>query len=90
MDVGRNLGMLSSLRRRSAESLVLVAIHDHNLAVRFFGRVVVLSEGRVAWDGPPAGLAEERVLDAVFGIRFRRADVPGGFLLYPDEASEGA
>ncbi|MDR1040836.1 MAG: ABC transporter ATP-binding protein [Deltaproteobacteria bacterium] len=89
MDVRHNLDMLSSLRKRSAGSLVLVAIHDLNLAVRFFSRIVVLSEGRVAFDGPPARLLAERVLDAIFGVSFLRAEVRGGFLLYPEDAREG-
>jgi iron complex transport system ATP-binding protein len=83
MDAAHGLRMLEAFRRRAGESLVLVAIHDLSLAVRFFPRVVVMERGRVAWDGHPEGLFAEGVLDRVFGVKFGRAECGDGFLLYP-------
>ena len=88
MDVKHNLQMLSSLRKRSAEALILAAIHDLNFAVRFFSRVLVLKEGGVAFDGEPDRMIRERVLDDVFGIKFQTVEVPGGRLLYPQRLTE--
>jgi iron complex transport system ATP-binding protein len=83
MDAAYSLRTLETFRRRSAETLFLVAIHDLNLAVRFFPRIVVLKDGRVAFDGGPEELAEGGSLDRVFGVRFWKVDCGEGFVLFP-------
>ena len=45
---------------------VIVNIHNVELARRFAGRIVGLSQGRVVFDGPPKELADE-LLDTIYG-----------------------
>ncbi|MDR2405389.1 MAG: ABC transporter ATP-binding protein [Deltaproteobacteria bacterium] len=88
MDVKHNLQMLSSFQKRSSEALILVAIHDLNFALRFFSRILVLNEGAIVFDGKPATLVQEQVLDQVFGIKFMTVNITGGFLLFPEQISK--
>jgi iron complex transport system ATP-binding protein len=83
MDVSHNLKMLKTFQKRSKESVILVAIHDLNLAVRFFPRILVMNEGKVVYDGEPEWMVKEKILDEVFNIKFRRVEIPEGFLLFP-------
>ena len=47
----------------------LVAIHDLDAAARYADRLLVMSDGRIAADGPPAEIIDGPVVPAVFGIR---------------------
>jgi iron complex transport system ATP-binding protein len=59
------LGALHA-RARSGDAVV-VAVHDLSLALQAFGRVVVLHEASVAFDGPPREVVESGILSSVFG-----------------------
>ncbi|MDR1041141.1 MAG: ABC transporter ATP-binding protein [Deltaproteobacteria bacterium] len=86
MDAAHALRMLEAFRTRAEGSLIIVAIHDLGLAVRFFPRIIVLKDGKVAWDGAPDGLYEAGALDRAFGVRFRKVECEEGFLIYPASA----
>lgn len=61
---------LDIVRRFAAEGAgVLVVLHDLNLAARCADRLVVLSCGRVAAEGPPAQVLDEALVERVFGLR---------------------
>ena len=45
---------------------VLVNMHDVELAKRFADRIIGMREGRVVFDGPPAGLTDD-VLKTIYG-----------------------
>jgi iron complex transport system ATP-binding protein len=47
---------------------VVIVLHDLNVAATYADRVVVLKDGRVAGDGPPAGVIDERLLSEVFRV----------------------
>jgi iron complex transport system ATP-binding protein len=47
--------------------LVLAVLHDLNLAAALADRVVVLNDGRVAWDGSPAEVVTGAMVASVFG-----------------------
>lgn len=49
----------------------IIALHDLNLAARMSDRVVVLCEGRLRADGPPAETVTEELLAEVFRVRTR-------------------
>lgn len=70
LDPRHQLAIMRTLRRRAdAGALVIAALHDLALAARFCTRIVLLSEGAIAADGPPeTALAPER-LRGVFGVR---------------------
>jgi iron complex transport system ATP-binding protein len=62
---------------------VLVVLHDLNLALREFQRVLVLDRGRLLADGPPEQvLTEERVMET-FGPCEPIADREGRRLFFP-------
>ncbi len=47
---------------------VLASLHDLGLAARHCSRLILLSEGRIAADGPPAEVLDADTLARVFGI----------------------
>ena len=55
LDPAHQLSLFEHLRDLAREGkAVLVALHDLSLALRFADRVILLHEGRIAGDGPPA------------------------------------
>ncbi|HVR54670.1 MAG TPA: ABC transporter ATP-binding protein [Pseudorhodoferax sp.] len=80
LDVRHRLALVESLAARGRERLVVVAMHDLDLAFQHFERVLVLDQGRVALDGG-AALLQSPALDAVFGVHFERVPVPPHTLL---------
>ncbi len=60
----------------------LAALHDLTLAARFSDRLVVLSEGRVHADGPPADVLTETLMRDVFGVEARIVHDDGALLLH--------
>jgi iron complex transport system ATP-binding protein len=60
--------MLELLRRLSVERglTILAALHDLNLAARYFSRLILLNK-RVVADGPPSRALEQELLGAVYG-----------------------
>jgi iron complex transport system ATP-binding protein len=69
------VALLSAIRRLRAQRglTVLAVLHDLNLAAAFAPRVVVLAEGRVAVDGPPAEVLSPALVERVFGVSVREA-----------------
>jgi iron complex transport system ATP-binding protein len=51
-----------------AGALVIVVLHDLSIAARHCSRVVLLSEGGIAADGPPAEILSSENLRQTFGI----------------------
>jgi len=70
---GRVLELLALAAARGAA--VLVALHDINLAKRFFGRAVLLMGGALAGDGAPQEVLSVARVQAAFG----EAEVDGAF-----------
>ena len=59
-------GLFAALAREGRT--VVAATHDLNAAARFADRLVVLRQGRIARQGPPAEVLEPDLLRAVFAI----------------------
>lgn len=70
LDVSHQISLLSLLRElhRSDGLTVLAVLHDINLASEFTDRMLVLSRGTVAADGPPEDVVNETLLLDVFGL----------------------
>ena len=66
---------LMELLREEADrgAAVLVTLHELALAARC-DRVIVLAEGRIAADGPPAAALSDAVLARVFRVEVHRAE----------------
>ena len=69
LDPDAQLLTLELLRAEAARgAAVVVTLHDLTLAARFCDRLVVLSQGRVEADGPPAQALSPDILRTVFGL----------------------
>lgn len=62
---------------------VIVSLHDLGLAARHCTRLVLLSEGRVVADAPPAKVLTLERMAQVFGIRAHYQDTPDGPVFQP-------
>ncbi|NPD13731.1 ABC transporter ATP-binding protein [Xinfangfangia sp. D13-10-4-6] len=62
---------------------VLASVHDLGLAARHCTRLVMLHQGRLVADGPPAQVLEPGLLARVFGIEAHIADGTDGLIFQP-------
>ena len=70
------LSLLGRLNRESGKTIVMVT-HDLNTALESCDRVLALREGRVAYDGAPAGLLDPARLEDIYRTGFRFVPQPG-------------
>jgi len=70
LDIASQLELIGRLVRLCRESsrCVIAALHDLNLAARFSDRIVVLSRGRLAQDGPPEDVLSTGLLREVWDV----------------------
>jgi iron complex transport system ATP-binding protein len=82
LDPLHQLRAMALLRGEVARGAGVVAVlHDLTLAVRFCDRLILLQDGRVALDGPPAALTHD-VIAGVYGVEVLRGAHRGeGFVL---------
>jgi iron complex transport system ATP-binding protein len=68
LDIRWQIETLGLLRRLNAERglTILAALHDLNLAARYFSRLILLNK-RIVADGPPSRALEQELLGAVYG-----------------------
>ncbi len=72
LDLAHQLALLERFRALAAEGAgVVLVLHDLALAMNHADRVVVLSDGLVAADGPPVEALCEAVIEQVWGVRAR-------------------
>lgn len=78
-------GLMRALRRRvgDADTAVVMAIHDLNLALAWCPRVGVLRDGCVVADGPPDEVLTSARLDEVYGSGARVVQHEGATLVVP-------
>jgi len=70
LDVSHQLHLFDLLQELNADGLtVLCILHDLNLAIHYFDRLLVLSEGEVAAYGPPDEVLRPEIVEAVYGVR---------------------
>ena len=68
LDLHQAAAVMEVLARKAAEGMhVVVVMHDLNLAALFCDRLILLQDGKVAADGPPAGILTESRLAATYG-----------------------
>jgi iron complex transport system ATP-binding protein len=78
LDLRHQLDIVATARRCVGRGIAVIAIlHDLNLASLFADRIVVLHDGRIAGDGPPARIVTDSMLERVFGVRSAVGRVPG-------------
>jgi iron complex transport system ATP-binding protein len=77
LDPAQGFSLMRLLRAEAARGrAVLAVLHDLSLATRFADRIVLLAEGRVAADGPPAEVMTQAQAGRVFGVRIGTDDLP--------------
>jgi len=70
LDPGHQIEVMELLAAEAhAGALVVVILHDLTMAARHCDRLLLLDRGRIAADGPPAVVLDERRLADVYGIR---------------------
>jgi iron complex transport system ATP-binding protein len=82
LDPDAQLLVLDLFREEAARGAgVVLTLHDLGLAARSCDRVVVLSEGGIAADGPPRQALSSAVLARAFGLEARILETPEGPVL---------
>lgn len=80
-DVAHQLQALRLVRAAAARGrTVLIAMHDLSLAARSCDRILLLGDGRLQADGPPAEALTEENLARLFRVRARVDVDPDGLL----------
>jgi len=70
LDVSHQLRLFDLLRELNADGLtVLCILHDLNLALHYFDKLLVLSGGEVAAFGPPDDVLRPEIIESVYGVR---------------------
>lgn len=78
LDLPHQQALLACLATEAAAgALVMFSTHDINFALRTADRILVLKEGRLVADDAPAGLADPRRLQDIYGVPFVRLTHPG-------------
>lgn len=77
LDIAHQYELLELFADLNAEGRTIVAVlHDLNQAARFASRLVVMHEGRVHGDGPPAEVLTSELVHEVFGLGADVVDDP--------------
>jgi iron complex transport system ATP-binding protein len=87
LDVRHQVALYRVMRTLSGRGVLVVAVtHDLNLAAAYAQRVILLSEGVVAADGPPEYAFHPERIRAVFGVPAELLHAPDGraWLRYAD------
>jgi iron complex transport system ATP-binding protein len=79
LDLKHQLAMYRLLSELAKTLLIVAVTHDLNMALRFSDRVIVLENGKIAAQGPPAEALSPILIDRVFGVR---AEQKNGWLVY--------
>jgi iron complex transport system ATP-binding protein len=84
LDIAARIAMMKLLSRLASERrLAVIGIHhDLSLAYRFAGRVIALSGGEIAADGPPGQVFTPEFLARIFSVRAET--IPRRGLLFLD------
>jgi len=88
LDLCHQLALLDMARSIAARGVaVLVVLHDLNLAVTYADHLVVMDQGRIIAQGPPAKTLDDALLRQVFKVdlSLSRAPAPGLPFLLPQQ-----
>lgn len=75
------IALLAGLAQQGAT--IVVVLHELTLAARWCDTVLLLHQGRVAGEGPPAAVLDDATLARVYGVTAWRGADAGGPLLVP-------
>lgn len=89
LDISAQLQLLAMLRRKAeAGTTIVLALHDLNLAARSCDHLVMLTNGKVAAEGPPDHVLTPENLHAIYGVHARLLPDPvsGRSIIVYDDA----
>lgn len=72
LDLRHKLDLLQRLKSLSQNALVIVVMHDLDLALRFCDRLILLESGYVVADDTPTGLLDGDALERTFRLRLQK------------------
>jgi iron complex transport system ATP-binding protein len=82
LDLSHQLGLLAHFRALAAQGPgVVLVLHDLAHAMNHADRVVVLDQGRIAADGPPAEALGAGIIAQVWGVPVQWLGQPGAMAL---------
>lgn len=84
LDPAAQIRVMQVFARLAAEGHgVIASLHDLGLAARHCSRLILLADGHIAADGPPAQVLTPDTLARVFGITAHFAQTPQGPVFQP-------
>ena len=83
LDIRHRLQLVESLVQRGRESLVIICLHELDMAFRYFSNVILLDQGRLCFNGRTQDLLHRNLLDRTFGVEFTRITTGDGIILHP-------
>jgi iron complex transport system ATP-binding protein len=82
LDPAHQIDVSTLFRRLAADGVgVVVTLHDLSMALRVSDRILVLAEGGVLADDPPATALNPEVLKRAYGVEASLTQGPGGPLI---------
>lgn len=86
LDPAHQIATMQTFTQLASEGRsVLVSLHDLGLAARHCTRLVILHDGRIAADGPPAHVLTPQLVRTAFGISAHFETTPNGLIFQPLE-----
>jgi iron complex transport system ATP-binding protein len=79
LDISHSVSMMKLLRKSARElgKTVVVVLHDINFASCYSDHIVVMCDGRLFLQGPPADIVRQEVLSEIYGTEFRVHELDG-------------
>jgi iron complex transport system ATP-binding protein len=78
LDPGHQIDVMDLLAREAATGTLVVAVlHDLTMAARYCHRLLLISDGALIADGPPADVLTTQRLRAIYGITARIEEQAG-------------
>ena len=82
LDLAHSAALVRALRDQAAHGRgVVLVLHDLAQAMNHADRVLVLDQGRLVADGPPAEALSSEAISAIWGVEARWLGEPGGMAL---------
>ena len=82
LDEGARFKMLDLIKGLSKNGAVLAVLHDLSLALSYADRIILMSDGGVAFDGTPDELYRCGTVEKALGVRLMRVESEDGRTAY--------
>ncbi|MCD6558898.1 MAG: ABC transporter ATP-binding protein [Palaeococcus sp.] len=83
LDINHSLKIMEILSELKGEKLIIAVMHDLNLALRYSDRLILLSKGRIEWEGSSNELKPE-ILEKVYHVKAKIVEIEGNSLVLAD------